>query len=99
MLASSRVPNVDVCAEVAALKRSHISHTELSSLDVNEMIIPLIQVLKRAYYVIPSWPIWRWLQRTKLYDTYASEDGSLGLDGSGRSLRLALKTKKCMYFG
>ena len=28
-----------------------------------------------------------------------SEDGSLGLDGSGRSLSLALKTKKCMYFG
>ena len=98
MLASSRVPDVDVYAEVAALKRSHVSRTELSSLDVNETTIPLIQVFKRAYNVIPSWPIWRWLQR-KLYDTYASKDGSLGLHGSGRSLSLALKTKKCMYFG
>ena len=45
---------------------------------------------KKAYSVIQRWPIWRWLQRTKLYDTYASEEllGSLGLDGSGRSLRL-----------
>ena len=98
MLASSRVPDVDVYAEVAALKRSHVYRSELSSLDVNETTIPLIQVLKRAYNVIPSLPIWGLLQR-KLYDTYASDDGSLGLDGSGRSLRLALKTKKCMYFG
>ena len=90
---------MDVYAEVAALKKSHVSRTKLSSLDVNVMSIPLIQVLKRAYDVIPSWTIWRWLQRTKLYDTYASEDGSLGLDGSGRSLSLAFKTKKCMYFG
>ena len=102
MLASSRVPDVVVVvvvyAEVSALKRSHVSRSELSSLNVNETTIPLIQVLKRAYKVIPSLPIWRLLQR-KLYDTYASDDGSLGLDGSGRSLRLALKTKKCMYFG
>jgi len=74
MLASSRVPDVDVYAEVAALKISHVS-----SLDVNETTIPLIQVFKRSYNVIPSWPIWRWLQR-KLYDTYAIEDRSLGLD-------------------
>ena len=52
MLASSRVPDVDVYAEVAALKRSHVSRTELSSLDVTETTIPLIQVLKRAYNVI-----------------------------------------------
>ena len=99
MLASSRVPDVDVYADVTALKLSHVFRTELSSLEVTETTIPLIQVLKRAYNVIPSCPIWWWLQRTKLYDTYASEDGSLGLDGSGRSLSLALKTKKCMYFG
>jgi len=54
MLASSRVPDVDVYAEVAALKRSHVYHSVLSSLDVNETTIPLIQVLKRAYNVIPS---------------------------------------------
>ena len=47
MLASSRVPDVDVYAEVAALKRSHVYRSELSSLDVNETTIPLIQVLKR----------------------------------------------------
>ena len=41
MLASSRVPDVDVYAEVAALKRSHVSRTELSSLDVTETTIPL----------------------------------------------------------
>ena len=52
MLASSRAPDVDVYAEVAALKRSHVSRTELSSLDVNETTIPLIQVFKRAYNVI-----------------------------------------------
>ena len=52
MLAPSRVPDVDVYAEVAALKRSHVSCTELSSLDVNETTIPLIQVFKRAYNVI-----------------------------------------------
>ena len=79
---------MDVYAEVAALKRSHVYRSELSSLDVNETTIPLIQVLKRAYNVIPSLPIWGLLQR-KLYDTYASDDGSLGLDGSGRSLSLA----------
>ena len=103
MLASSRVPDVVVAVcvytEAQALKKiSHVSRSELSSLDVNETTIPLIQVLKRAYNVIPSLPIWRLLQR-KLYDTYASDDGSLGLDGSGKSLRLALKTKNCMYFG
>jgi len=54
MLASSRVPDVDVYAEVAALKRSHLSRNELSSLDVTETTLPLIQVLKRAYNVIPS---------------------------------------------
>ena len=78
MLASSRVPDVDVYAEVAALKRSHVYRSELSSLDVNETTIPLIQVLKRAYNVIPTCPIWWWLQKTKLYDTYTSEDRSLG---------------------
>ena len=104
MLASSRVPDVVVAVcciyrgSGSKKKISHVSRSELSSLDVNETTIPLIQVLKRAYNVIPSSPIWRLLQR-KLYDTYASDDGSLGLDGSGRSLRLALKTKKCMYFG
>ena len=91
MLASSRVPDVvvvvDVYTEAPALKKkiSHVSRSELSSLELNETTIPLIQVLKRAYNVIPSLPIWGLLQR-KLYDTYASDDESLGLDGSGRSL-------------
>ena len=48
MLASFRVPDVDVYAEVAALKRSHVYRSELSSLDVNETTIPLIQVLKEG---------------------------------------------------
>ena len=78
MLASSRVPDVDVYAEVAALKRSHVYRSELSSLDVNETTIPLIQVLKRAYNVIPSLPIWRLLQR-KLYDIMPVMTGPLGL--------------------
>ena len=98
LASSSRASDVDVYAEIAALKRSQVSRTELSTLDVNETTIPLIQVLRGPTTSFPSWPIWRWLQ-SKLYDTYASDDGSLGLDGSGRSLRLALKTKKCMYFG
>ena len=70
MLASSRVPDVDVYADVTALKLSHVFRTELSSLEVTETTIPLIQVLKRAYNVIPTCPIWWWLQKTKLYDTY-----------------------------
>ena len=35
---------MDVFPEVAALKRSYVFCTELSSLDVNETTIPLIQV-------------------------------------------------------
>ena len=48
MLASSRAPDVDVYAEVAALKRTRVFRTELSSLDVNEMTDSSAdQVLKR----------------------------------------------------
>ena len=98
MLASSRVPDVDVYADVTALKLSHVFRTELSSLEATETTIPLIQVLKRAYNVFPTCPIWWWLQKTKLYDTYTSEDGSLGLDGSGRSLTSSIKNQEMHVF-
>ena len=98
MLASSRVPDVDVYADATALKLSHVFHTELSSLEVTKTTIPLIQVLKRAYNVFPTCPIWWWLQKTKLYDTHTSEDGSLGLDGSGRSLTSSIKNQEMHVF-
>ena len=89
---------MDVYAEVAALKRTRVFRTELSSLDVNETTLPLIKYSRglQRHLELANMEV---VTENKLYDTYASEDGSLGLDGSGRSLSLALKTKKCMYFG
>ena len=72
MLASSRAPDVEVYAEVAALKRSRAFRTELSFLDVNEMTLPLIKY-SRGLQRHPELANMEVVTEIKLCDTYASE--------------------------
>ena len=68
MLVTSRVPDVDVYAEVAALKRIRVFRTELSSLDVNKTTLPLIKY-SRGLQRHPELANMEVVTENKLYDT------------------------------
>ena len=59
---------MDVYAEVAALKRTRVFRTELSSLDVNETTLPLIKY-SRGLQRHPELANMEVVTENKLYDT------------------------------
>ena len=73
MLLSSRAPDVDVYAEVAALLRTRVFRTELSSMDVNETTLPLIKYSRglHRHLELAKTEV---VTENKLYDTYASKE-------------------------
>ena len=66
-------PDVVVYVEVAALKRTRVFRTELSSLDVNKTTLPLIKYSRglQRHTELANMEV---VTENKLYDTYASEE-------------------------
>ena len=92
MLASSRVPDVDVYADVTALKLSHVFRTELSSLEVTDS---RTQEGLQRHSDMSNMVV---VTENKALRHIPARTGPLVLDGSGRSLTSSIKNQEMHVF-